>query len=456
MWQELYKECVFLEDGWLFPAPQQPDQFDFFTRQCRQRMRMDGHVLGVREFDFVYRRVFPDGKGEYFLVPGFSNIVRHTRPDGSVATYQLPGGGEPLDVLPLPDGGWLWLSASVLTRVDAAFNVIQQNFVGGSLRMERFQQTHNRLWVIGRNSGNQASFIGVLDTQQTTLSQVSLLDAAYELRRVLTDPASPSKTIWLTGHAYADLNQRLFAARAPVGAPSVQPTRSLALTDVRIEGKPLRYPPIPITMCNPWWPRAYPVHFGKVFVTLRNVGQTPVERFTVNGASEACNLYICPRPYMQLIYPVQQTILPGESVELLLTDTLILQSVGESLDFLLCFWAAMPDNRLDGNPADDRFCRPLSITVSTGDLGRLERGPQLRPAPHPVLDETVFSLLHAPTGADVRGRFSILDVTGRAVFAQPWAGERLRWQRGALPPGVYLYQLVLETGEALAGRLVLD
>jgi hypothetical protein len=456
VWRELYTDCRFWGDGWLFPVPSQPDQFDFFTQKCRRRMHIDGSVLDVREFDVEYRRVFPDGQGEHFLVPGFSNVVWHTRPDGSVTMHSLPGSGDLLDVLPLPDGGWLWLSQHVLVRVDAAFNPVQQNFVSGALRMERFQKTHNRLWVIGRNYSNEQFFVSVLDTQQMTLSQVSFLDKAYELRRVLTDPASPAKTVWLTGHAYSDLNQRLFAARAPVGAPDVKPTRSLALTDVRIEGKPLRYPPIPLQLCNPWWPRAYPIHFGKVFVTLQNVGQVPIERFTVNGDSEACNLYICPRPYINLIYPVQQTILPGESVEILLTDTLILQNLGESLDFSLCFWAAMPDERLDANPADDRLCRPLSVVVSAAAPIGPSQGLQLRPVPHPVLDETVFGLLNAPAGVERHGQFCILDATGRVVFAQPWAGEQLRWQRGTLPPGVYFYRLALKTGEVLMGRLILE
>lgn len=457
MWKELYTDCRFSGNGWLFPVQHQPDQFYFFTQQCRRRMRTDGSVLEVHDFDREYRRVLPDGKGEHFLIPGFSNLVWHTRPDGSLATYSLPGGGEPLDALPMPDGGWLWLSQHVLVRVDTAFNPVQQNFLGGTLRMERFQQTHNRLWIIGRHSSNEESFIGVLDTQQMTLSQVSFFNKAYELRRVLTDPATPAKTVWLSGHAYADLNQRLFAARTPIGTPEVKPTRSLALTDVRIEGKPLRYPPIPIQLCNPWWPRAYPVHFGKVFVTLRNVGLVPIEHFTINGGSEACNLHICLRPYLNLIYPVQQTILPGESVEILLADTLILQTLGESLDFSLCFWAAMPDERLDANPADDRLCRLWSVAVLTAEpTGPSSYGLQLRPAPHPVPDATVFRLLNAPEGADLRGHFSILDAMGRTVFVQPWSGEQLRWQRGTLPPGLYLYQLALESGETLTGRLALE
>lgn len=455
IWKELYTDCRFSGNGWLFPVHHQPDQFYFFTQQCRQRMRTDGSVLEVHDFDREYRRVLPDGKGEHFLIPGFSNLVWHTRPNGSLATYSLPG-GEPLDVLPMPDGGWLWLSQHVLVRVDAAFSPVQQNSVGGTLRMERFQQTHNRLWVIGRNSGNEESFLGVLDTQQMTLSQVSFFNKAYELRRVLTDPATPAKTVWLSGHAYADLNQRLFAARAPIGAPDVKPTRSLALTDVRIEGKPLRYSPIPIPPCTPQWPRAYPVHFSRVFVTLQNVGQMPIEHFTINGGSEACNPYICPRPYINLIYPIQQTILQGESVEILLTDTLILQTLGESLDFPLCFWAAMPDDRLDANPADDRLCHLFSVAVSAAELNGTSHGLQLRLAPNPVPDATVFRLLNAPAGADLRGRFSILDATGRTVFTQPWAGEQLRWQRGVLPSGLYLYRLALETGETLTGRLALE
>ena len=89
------------------------------------------------------------------------------------------------------------------------------------------------------------------------------------------------------------------------------------------------------------------------------------------------------------------------------------------------------------------------ITVATNDPAN-NLGP-LRVYPNPAAETVFFELPDAQPGR----QFVLSDGTGKRLRTSSFSEKVFRFERGALPAGVYFFRISGENGAAVSGKMVL-
>ncbi|MBK9337170.1 MAG: T9SS type A sorting domain-containing protein [Lewinellaceae bacterium] len=300
-------------------------------------------------------------------------------------------------------------------------------------------------WVTGENNAG-ASILQRLDPVSLDVLSVHTFDANYRVLSLLHAPGD--SVLWLSGEGNFERNQTVFLKAVPKDDPAIVPTRSVSVTNIRLEQVPVYsiQPFCQLTMGLP-----IKIAFGPVHVTVKNTGTTPVSRFRVNGRFNTC-WFICNAEDQ---YSVQYDIplAPGDSVEILMFGNLILEGQPNSTAFDLCFWTALPDDRLDSIPEDDRYCETFSVIVSDEEPETVAHA--VRVSPNPAQDQAIFSV-ETPDADGARYRITLTNSTGQVMLQTVFTGTTWTLESGAIPAGMYFYQIAGPNDLIGSGRLVIS
>lgn len=368
---------------------------------------------------------------------------------------QALGSFSPFFVVPFPDnvrhvvqspgGEWLILGTEKLYRLDAAMNVLVEKPITGLQPWSKVFLADSFCWVTGANSAGE-SVLNRIDPMTLDVVATYAYDKQYQVQAVLHTPGD--SVLWLSGVCNFPRNRTVFLKSVPKDNPVIEPTRSVALTDIRLEQQPVYVThPFP---CTFWAGPSVTFFFGKVFATVTNTGSTPVSHFWVHGRFSSC-WSICEYQY-QFSRSFEAPLMPGESAEVLLENAFSLSGTYNGDQIPLCFWTALPDDRLDAIPEDDRYCETFSVIVS--DEEAIAAAPGIRVSPNPVGDQATF-FLDAADASDARFQLVLVNASGQVVRQAEFSGPTWTLERGNLPAGLYFYQVVNAQNVVGKGKIVL-
>lgn len=434
---EEYREAYRL---WLFEMPNgnllfQTDQYQFESDPNGALKWADkgwfswGGIVPRQEGDTLFYGYEKLGLGNPFsgiAEQPFPDIIRHA--------------------LQLPSGNWLFLGNDHIYRLSADFSVLNKQQFAGQQIWNTIFETGGDYWVAAENIADEGLLLRI-DTATLGVLSAHNFGTNYRVKSVLYEPGD--SLLWLSGEANFYNNRTVFLKSAPRKNPAVAPDRSLSLAGIRLETTPKTY----LDLCGGFdgaSGRNFRIGFGKVFVTVKNTGSTPVQKFRVNGHFDRCS-DICVS-YEQISETFDLTLAPGDSTELLLLDDFDLDGQEDKPAFNLCFWTAVPDERLDGKPEDDRFCKTFSVLVS--DQEPIVSPLNVQAFPNPSAGDITFNI-----GPTVPGQsphvLSLTNPAGQTVLREPFSGNEYRLSRGLLPAGIYFYEISAGIKRLGKGKVVL-
>jgi len=369
---------------------------------------------------------------------------------------QALGSFSPFFVVPFPDnvrhvvqspgGEWFVLGQEKLYRLDAGMNVLVEKPLAGLQSWSKVFRADGACWVTGTNVAAE-SVLHRLDPATLDILATYSYDKQYQVLTVLHTPGD--SVLWLSGVCNFPRNRTVFLKSVPRDNPVIKPTCSMALTGIRLEQQPTvtQYP----FSCTPGGWKAVSFFFGKVFATVTNIGSSPVSRFLVNGRFNSCwnTCYL----QEQFFKSFEISLNPGESTEVLLENAFSLSGTYDGPQFTLCFWTALPDDRLDAIPDDDRYCETFSVIVSDEEVDVVENA--VRVSPNPARDQAVFSV-NAPDADGAEFKIMLVNASGQIVRQAEFAGPKWMMERGDLPAGLYFYQIANEHNVVGKGKIVLE
>ncbi|MBL7796325.1 MAG: T9SS type A sorting domain-containing protein [Saprospiraceae bacterium] len=417
----------------------------------------DGKVIfQTDKFRFEYQ---PDGTlSSMSTATGFpwSGFVKNSL--GGYLAYgnQALGSFSPFFVVPFPDnvrhvaqppgGEWFVLGSEKLYRLDAALTVQAEKSLAGLQAWSKVFWADSACWVTGSNTAG-ASVLHRIDPVTLDILDTYAYDKQYQVLALLHTPGD--SVLWLSGNCNFPRNRTVFLKSVPKDNPVIEPTHSVALTGIRLEQQPTyatnSFP------CTFWLGPSVTFFFGKVFATVTNTGSNPVSKFLVNGRFSSC-WNIC--EYQdQFSKPFEATLMPGESAEVHLSNAFSLSGTYENPLFTLCFWTALPDDRLDAVPEDDRYCETFSVIVSDDEPATIANA--VRVSPNPARDQAIFSV-ETLDADDTRYRIILTNTTGQVMLQTELTGPTWTLETGAMPTGLYFYQITGPNDLIGSGRLVIS
>ncbi len=412
----------------------------------------DGHLL--YQTDHYQIEYDADGQVEWTDVSSFKWNGIASRQDGGYLVYgdQKTGTTDLLlsiveksiddnifHALQLPSGDWLLLGEQQLYRIASDFSVQLQKPVGAVKPWSKIVEAGGDYWMTGADA-NGTGLLQRIDTATLDVLSTHHFGQNYRVTSALHAPGD--SLLWLSGDGNFDRNQTVFLKSTPRIDPVIAPTRSLALVDIRLEAPPKGF----LQNCQNWDGGNYGIDFGRVFVTVKNTGAAPVQKFRVNGHFKRCS-FIC-TSYEQISEEFDLTLLPGDSLELLLLNNFDLNGQQNNNVFNLCFWTAVPDDRLDANPDDDRFCKTFSVLVS--DQEPVVAANSVRVFPNPAAGDMTF-VVESP---EEEYALTLTDLSGQVVLQEHFSGSVYQLPRRLLPAGIYFYEISNQQGRLGAGKVV--
>jgi hypothetical protein len=423
---------------WLFFAG---NNVVFQTEEYRFDYSPGGVLLSIQHSPFPWNGLSPNSAGGY-LAYGNGMI-------GSSSPFVvLPFPDDIQDAAQTPAGEWLLLGQGSLYRLNPALDILRQTTVTVTGAGAKVFWADEYCWItIPKN--NTASTLLKIDPQTLALLDTFVYDGQYDVLSVLDAPGSAGG-VWLSGNCNFPRNQTVFLHATTADNPVIAPSRSVAITGIRLEQPP--YVTVFPFSCPPTGSKLASIYYGKAFVTVTNTGNSPVSRFRINARFNNCWNICFSIQELSDVFPV--SLLPGESKEVLLREHLLVPEIYFSgTTHQLCLWTSTPDDGLDILPDDDRYCQTFSVTVS-------EKTPEsasntVRVAPNPANDQvTVF--LDMPGIEGTQFHFTLIDLLGAPVVQTTFTGPGCTVSVGDLPAGTYFYRLNSREGVVGVGRLAVS
>lgn len=422
---------------WLLPTAN--SNLLFQTDSYQLEIDPNGALKWAQKEWFGWNGIARRREGDYLFYGygklGVSNLV--------AGIVELPFADNIRHALQLPSHDWLFLGSDEIYRLSADFEVqVKTGFAGQQLWYALFEADGN-YWVAGENIASGGLLLRI-DTSTLEVLATQNLGTNYRVKSLLHTPGD--SLVWLSGNTNFSGNQTVFLKSAPENNPAIIPTRSLALTGIRLEATPKTY----LDICGGLdgaQGRNYRIEFGKVYVTMKNTGPMPVQSFRVNGIFSRCS-FIC-QGYEEISKPFDLPLLPGDSAELLLLTNFDLDGQYNVPQFNLCFWAAVPDDRLDLIPEDDRLCKTFSVLVSSPEPAA--GAPSIRVFPNPSSGDVHFGFEQELAPCVLR----LTDLPGRLMREEHLEGATHRLTRNGLPAGIYFYEIRNGQRRLASGRVVL-
>ncbi|MCF8238299.1 MAG: T9SS type A sorting domain-containing protein [Saprospiraceae bacterium] len=151
-------------------------------------------------------------------------------------------------------------------------------------------------------------------------------------------------------------------------------------------------------------------------------------------------------------FPLEKLKLPpGATIWVPLPEITFFKDIpcDSSYQFDICFELSTPNNRIDANHSNDKFCVPIDVkTTSTADL-KSDRHVLVYPDP--------FSYtLHLDNLPNTTKNVQLLDLFGRVISAQPVsAGTSFSFDLPNGPSGLYLLVISDEDGQIIETKRLL-
>ncbi len=193
------------------------------------------------------------------------------------------------------------------------------------------------------------------------------------------------------------------------------------------------------TQGDPAFPGFSRTYFDSVVVQVQNFGDEAVSRFKIRSGN---------RP-ARFAYDVEgQDLLPGNTLQVTLSNFWI-HTEGEAGDLEpVCFWTSHPDDKTDANSGNDGTC--ADFVVSTPDV---QKAIEFKVFPNPAQDR-----LFIDWGGSGAATCRIIHPTGQIMdqFALPAQGDNpLQVNISPYPAGVYIVSFQTAEGESAAKRFII-
>jgi hypothetical protein len=386
----------------------------------------DGHLLWSGVADFKWDGFTKRSNSSYFLWGdhklGKSGLL--------LTVIEYPIDDHIRDAMRLPTGNWLLLGDQNLYRVGYDYKVVAQKSISDVKPWSKIIKTDTTYWITGQNSAG-ISFIESIDTLSLDVKNSFYQSKNLDIQSVFFMPGD--SVLWLSGNGNSERNQTVYLKSVPVEAPVIQATLDIALTDIRLEIIPYSN----YKECKgPYGSENYKLDFGIVYATVTNTGSFPVQHFKVNAKFYRCS-FIC-ETFDTYSVDFEEPLLPGESKEFIVFPQLDLEGQQDLPYFSLCLWTSLPDDRLDANPNNDRFCKFVDVVVA--DQEALSIKGAIRVSPNPAQDYLLFSLDDLENDKQDY-QFVLTDIAGKSVANATFNGNQYRFERNSLPSGLYFYQI---------------
>lgn len=193
------------------------------------------------------------------------------------------------------------------------------------------------------------------------------------------------------------------------------------------------------TQGDPAFPGFSRTYFDSVVVHVQNFGDEAVSRFKIRSGN---------RP-ARFAYDVEgQDLLPGNTLQVTLSNFWI-HTEGDAGDLEpVCFWTSHPDDKTDANSGNDGTC--ADFVVSTPDV---QKAIEFKVFPNPAQDR-----LFIDWGGSGAATCRIIHPTGQIMdqFALPAQGDNpLQVNISPYPAGVYIVSFQTAEGESAAKRFII-
>ncbi|MBK8965594.1 MAG: hypothetical protein R3D58_21780 [Saprospiraceae bacterium] len=380
---------------------------------------------------------------DYLLVYGETGLGLYS-PD----LFTLQFGLENINLLaaePLPNGHFAALSADSLYLLDGSFQVRTKTATNLPLnRTTEFCYAGGRLHLLVVNPPGQ-----LLRFDTTDLSLLEVIDVppgAPFLPRVIL-PATDDQLL-LAGYENPLPNIGAQVIEARISDPLAMPDFDATTVDAGVTYLEMPKMPIGQQYTNPI--NYYTMRIDSVSVWVKNEGAEILDKLTLNSVLNSfpwecgteSSLY--KKNYQGL------NILPGDSLRIYINKLFWEAPWFMPSSVELCFWTTLPNDSLDANPANNKRCRTLQVTVPT--VSPEQPVEALFISPNPASDRATIKWENSDFAAMHLQVFNAAGVLVKTATVQTGAWE---FERGALPAG--LYHILIrntENGQLFAGRLL--
>ena len=409
---------------WLVPYPD--GHILYQTDSYQIEYEPDGHLLWWDAPAFKWNGFTKRSNSSYFLWGdhklGKSGLL--------LTVVEYPIDDHIRDAMRLPTGNWLLLGDQNFYRVGYDYKVVAKKSISNVKPWSKIIKTDTTYWITGQNSAG-ISFIESIDTLSLTVKNSFYQGNNLDIQSVFFIPGD--SVLWLSGNGNSERNQTVYLQSVPIEAPIIQAFLDIAVTDVRLEIIPYSN----YKECKgPYGPENYKLDFGTVYASVTNTGNLPVKHFKVNAKFYKCS-FIC-ETFDTYSVDFEEPLLPGESKEFIIFPQLDLEGQQDLPYFSLCLWTSLPDDRLDANPNNDRFCKFVDVVVA--DQEALSVKGTIRVSPNPAQYYLLFSLDDLENNIwDYQ--FVLTDIVGKTVANATFNGNQYQFDRNSLPSGLYFYQI---------------
>ncbi|WP_170254561.1 T9SS type A sorting domain-containing protein [Phaeodactylibacter luteus] len=196
------------------------------------------------------------------------------------------------------------------------------------------------------------------------------------------------------------------------------------------------------TQGDPAFPGLSRTYFDSVVVQVQNFGDEAVSRFKIRSGN---------RP-ARFAYDVEgQDLLPGNTLQVTLSNFWI-HTGGNAGDLEpVCFWTSHPDDKTDANSGNDGTCADFVVSTPIASEAM-----ELNIFPNPAQDELFIDWSGSGTVGAATCR--IIHPTGQIMeqFALPAQGDNpLHVNISPYPAGVYIVSFQTAEGESAAKRFII-
>ncbi|MCB9332979.1 MAG: T9SS type A sorting domain-containing protein [Lewinellaceae bacterium] len=380
---------------------------------------------------------------DYLLVYGEAGLGLYS-PD----FFTLKFGMVNIDLLaaePLPNGHFAALSADSLFLVDEHLQPITQTAL--NLPAETsvgLCYAGGRLQVLAASEPRQ---LLRFDTANLSLLEVIdiPLDAAFQPDVLLS---TADDQLLLAGHEnpLAGIDAQVIEAR--ISDPLAMPDFDATAIDAGVTY--LETPKMPAGKQYTDPINYYTMRIDSVSVWVKNDGAEILEKFTLNSVLNSFPWQCGTESTLYKINYQGLNILPGDSLRIYIGKLFWEAPWNMPASVELCFWTTLPNDSLDANPANNKFCRTLQVTVPT--VSPEQPAEALFISPNPASDRAVIQWENSDFAAM---HLQVFNAAGALVKTATVQAGSWEFERGALPAG--LYHILIrntENGQLFTGRLL--
>ncbi len=330
-------------------------------------------------------------------------------------------------------------SRFLVTR-DSIFHVHSSGTILNKTELNNFQYwdgfiNQGYLYLINYSSGNPELII--LDYQLDTISLVSGFTDDTQISRLIPGNNEPILFGQESNNVFLKSISQIGAWKPLLADPAIT---DVSWIDLKTSVEKFGY-------CHPQ------ASFSGLKIHIKNNGSDTLDRVLVNWNEQvqfSIPVYWCQSFAQQLLLD-NLDLAPGESNWIPLPDLTFFRDVPCDSTYLfdICFELSTPNNRIDANHSNDKFCVPIDVkTTSTSDP---------KSDGHILAYPDPFShTLHLDNLSNTIRSFQLLDLFGRVISGQPiltWPSFTIDVPNGH--SGLYILVLFDEDGQIIETKRLL-